>query len=609
LTVPTSGNATPESIRHTIPWAEFDLLARSEGGPGPVRRLRAAERSRRLLLLRGIVDQVAQAPDLRGPLASPETAWDLLVLAQETDSSALDDVLAHPYTGSWAGYTTRLLLRRRTTDTRPLWVHIGHIHALAAAAAARAGISAFRIRVPVWRGDAVLPTFGVAHFDGVPETTTAEVRSTGGRVEFAAGDRVVAVPSGPSADGPGWQGIRTVALCAGQQRLSVRLDDVDPYRGLFGPMAPDRLAPADLDTWRRMLGKAWELIAGLAPHFADALPVGIDTIVPRPPYPFRLPSASTGEAFGSAVIAQPEDPAALAAALVHEFQHIRLGGLLQLVRLHTDDRSERLYAPWRDDPRPLGGVVHGVYAFFGVTEFYRALSTSRPDDELAAFEYAHWRDQVVRTLEAIRGDDALTEPGQRFLAHVAERAEAWRHDEVSAVAAHWSALLAADHYAGWRLRHLRPAPEAVESFADAWLRGTAGPGTGAVSTTLATEPDGDWADARADLLRVRLGEGGERRARAVWRKVPGASEADFALVDGRGDAALEAYRTELRDDPDGPDALIGLGLALRVTGDAATAAVLLGRPELVRAVHRGIRNRTAPEPTPEEVARWIAVGG
>ncbi|MBE1501205.1 HEXXH motif-containing protein [Amycolatopsis lexingtonensis] len=590
---------------HTFSWTEFDLLARSEGGPDLVRRLRTADRSRRLLLLRDIIDKVAAAPALRGPLPSPEQAWDLLVLAQETDPDALDEVLAHPYTGSWAGHTTRLL-RQLTTDPRPLWVHIGHVHALAAAAAVRARIDTFQVRVPVWRGDVALPTLGLAQLGSAPEAETAELKSAGGRIEIVTGDHVVVLPADPSADAPGWRGIRTAELGTGRRRFSVRLDDVDPYRGLFGPSAPDRLAPADLDTWRGLLAQAWDLIVRLLPEFADALPAGLDTIVPRPRFPFRLPSASSGEAFGSALICQPEDPVTLAAALVHEFQHIRLGGLLQLVRLHTEDRTERLYAPWRDDPRPLGGVVHGIYAFFAVTEFYRALSTRQPDDELAAFEYAHWRHQVARTLDTVRADKALTEPGQRFLALVAERAGTWQNDEVLATAAHWSDLVAADHYAGFRLRHLRPEPEAIELLVDSWLRGTPGPGIDGVGTELVTEPDGDWANARADLLRVRLGEDGARRATALWREVPGASEADFALVDGRGQDAIELYRTALRADPDAPAALIGLGLALRTTGDPAAAAVLLDRPEVVRAVLRGIRRRPAPEPAPEEVARWLA---
>ncbi|WP_433731951.1 aKG-HExxH-type peptide beta-hydroxylase [Actinoplanes sp. CA-051413] len=29
------------------------------------------------------------------------------------------------------------------------------------------------------------------------------------------------------------------------------------------------------------------------------------------------------------------------------------------------------HAPWRDNPRPLGGLMHGVYAFFGFAGLWR----------------------------------------------------------------------------------------------------------------------------------------------------------------------------------------------------------------------------------------------
>ncbi|WIX85277.1 HEXXH motif domain-containing protein [Amycolatopsis sp. DG1A-15b] len=601
--------AIPESL-HGLSWAEFDQLARSEGGPGPVRSLRAAESSRRQHLLLAIVEQTVDDPARHGPLGSPETAWKLLVQAQETDPRAFDAVLTHPYTGSWAGHTTRLLEHGVPPGRQPLWVHIGHLHALAAAAALRAGIEEFRVRVPVWRGNIALPTLGIAHLDGVPDGATAQIIRADGRTVVQAGPRTVVVPADPAADATGWRGVRTAELVAGGRRLAVRIDDVDPYRGLFGPRPPEPLDEGDWSHWQDMLARAWELLVRLVPEYADALPAGLDTIVPDPPYPFRLPSASSGEAFGSAIIARPEDPATLAAALVHEFQHIRLGGLLQLTALHTNDRTERLYAPWRDDPRPLGGVIHGIYAFFAVTEFYRALSRDQPEDVLAAFEFAHWRHQVGNTLDRIRGDAALTEAGRRFLARIADRLAPWQHDEVPEIAARWASLLAADHHAGWRIRHHRPDADAVDRIVGAWSCGAPAPGADSATTILDTQPDGEWTEARADLLRVRLGADGETRARQAWRAVPGASEADFALVDGRAEDALDGYRAELVKDPDGPNALIGLGLALQVTGDVATAELLLSRPELVRAVHRGLlESRTGAPPTPEEVARWLAGAG
>ncbi|RSM43822.1 hypothetical protein DMA12_18300 [Amycolatopsis balhimycina DSM 5908] len=58
-------------------------------------------------------------------------------------------------------------------------------------------------------------------------------------------------------------------------------------------------------------------------------------MVPAPAVTFRLPNASTEDAFSSAIVAYSAEPEQLAAKLVHEFHHIRLGGVQHLATLHA----------------------------------------------------------------------------------------------------------------------------------------------------------------------------------------------------------------------------------------------------------------------------------
>ena len=590
---------------HHLVWPDFDALARGEGGPGLVRKLRAAERSRRLLLLRGLIDVTTKSADLSDPLPSPESAWELLARTQAAAPEALERILAHPYTGSWAGYTTRLC-QHEITGVCPFWMHIGHVHCLAAAAAIRAGLN-FETEVPVWHGKVSLPTLGMAHLRTDAPFSVARVRGRGRGVEIRNRDSAVRVPADRTADGPGWWGIRETALWTGERRLTVRLDDLDPYRGLYEPMPPRRLSAVEVESWRTVLEGAWRLLGRHLPEIAEALPEGLDSLVPDPAVPFRLPSASTGEAFGSAIICYGDDAATMAAALVHEFQHIRLGGLLHLARLTEDDPRERIYAPWREDPRPLSGVLHGIYAFFGVTAFWRALAAAEPENALAAFEFALWRGQVWRTLVAVRDDESLTVAGRRFLAGVSGRLAPWQDEPVAAGPAGWALAAARDHYGAWRARHLRPDPATVAGLAGAWRAGRSRPGPTPVPEprTPTPVPDGAWPDARADLIRLRLGPDGEALLAAEGPSVPGAISADLAWAAGRATEAADGYRAQLAEDPDDVSALVGLGLALvaRSTGPAARA--LLHRPELVRAVHRTLRTGPAPTPSIEAVAGWI----
>ncbi|MET8997916.1 HEXXH motif domain-containing protein [Amycolatopsis sp. NPDC004169] len=590
----TKDHMASESELHSISWDTFDQLAVGGGGAAAVNLLRGADRSRRLLLLLRLVDSAANDDRLTGPLAPAERAWDLLARAQQAEPDALERVLAHPYTGSWAGYTTRLIEQGLTGEC-PLWVHFGYLHTLAAAAAIHANLD-FSLRVPVWDNFVVLPTLGAGRLDEGGGFTTAEVRSAAGAFTII-GDH-----SEVTTDSANWSRLREFRFEAGGRILPLRLDDLDPHRGLYHPIPPARLADAELAHWRDLLGDAWHLIVEHLPEYAAVLPAGLTSIVPEPAVPFRLPSASTGEAFGSAVIAEPGTggPATLAAALVHEFQHVRLGGLLQLVQLHDDDRTERLYAPWREDPRPLGGLVHGVYAFFGVSAFWRALSRAHPGDRLAGFEFAHWRTLTWQTLQAIRDDAALTEAGRRFLTGLATVLEPWQTEPSTREAVHWAETLAADHHAGWRLRHIRPEPETVLDLVRAWRQHEPCPPV-LPADRLDTVSDGEWANARADLIRVRFAEDGDAVLARVWPQVPGVLEGDHLLLTGRTVEACSAYQAVLEQDPEQAEAMIGLGLALP---SAHAARALLGVPEVVRAVHRELR-RTGSAPAIGELAGWI----
>ncbi|MEU0793595.1 HEXXH motif-containing putative peptide modification protein [Amycolatopsis sp. NPDC005961] len=426
-------------------------------------------------------------------------------------------------------------------------------------------------------------------------------------ITFLDRRNTVRLPDDLSVETTGWHPIRGVTSRHGDRQLTIRLDDLDPYRGLYEPVPPRRLTTFEVESWRTVVDDAWRLLTTHLPGVAETLPECLESVVPAPAVAFRLPSASTGEAFGSAVVAYSSDPEQLAAALVHEFQHIRLGGVQHLASLHTDDPRERFYAPWRDDPRPIGGVLHGIYAFFGVTAFWRALAATEPDNALASFEFAFWRSASWRTLRAVYSDESLTDTGRRFLDGIATEIEPWQEEPVAAGPAAWATTAALDHYATWRLRHLRPAVRTVSALAEAWRYRDSWPKLGELPEprTPTPVPDGGWADARTDLIRLRLGRDGGATLAEHGPDVPGVTGADLALISGANESAVDGYRELLVADPDLPTALVGLGLALTARGTGPAARALLHRPELVRAVHRVLRTSADATPDIETVAGWI----
>ncbi|WP_235096922.1 HEXXH motif domain-containing protein [Amycolatopsis decaplanina] len=512
-------------------------------------------------------------------------------------------MLTNPYTGSWAGYTTRLL-RNGIDGVGPLWVHLGHAHAIAAAAAIRAELD-FETAIPVWHGSAMIPSLGMARFPDDGTFSSAAVRGVNGRYSVSSAGTTVRLPDAPGSDAPGWWGIRRVRSQVGAHRFSLWLDDLDPYRGLYEPIPPERLPGKDVADWQRLIDEACRLVAAHLPGLARIMPVGLASLVPKPRVFFRNPSASTGEAFGSAVVGLPTDGASLAETLIHEFQHIVLGGLLHLVELYEPDPRERIYVAWRDDPRPVSGALQGVYAFFGVTAFWRALYQADQSPRRSGFEFAYWRERTWHTLRVLRADSTLTDAGRRFLDNIAERLGPWQGEPVSTEASELAMAAGRDHLAGWRARHLRPDTSVVAELAAAWLRGRPRPPAVIDATSLPPTPvpDGSWSHARTDLIRLAVG-GTVMPTDGQPPAVPGATAADFAYVAGDFLLAVQGYRAELTVDPDRPNSLVGLGLALSARGLHPAARALLHCPELVRAVHRPLRSGPRP-PTVEEIASWI----
>jgi uncharacterized protein len=96
--------------------------------------------------------------------------------------------------------------------------------------------------------------------------------------------------------------------------------------------------------------------------------------------------------------------------LVHEFQHTKLFGLSDLIELIDKSDTQRLMVPWRQDPRPVEGVLHGTYAHLALAQ----LSRSRGGEGRA--DWLRYRKWVCDACGALFETKALTLEGERFVA-------------------------------------------------------------------------------------------------------------------------------------------------------------------------------------------------
>jgi len=146
------------------------------------------------------------------------------------------------------------------------------------------------------------------------------------------------------------------------------------------------------------------------------------TVVPLRPVPMNeRRSATAKRAFGAVALALPGRRAgdgALSELLLHEFQHVKLNALVDLHRLSDVGYRRRFRVPWRDDPRPVDGVLHGCYAFLALAHLSGA---QRAAGRARHLRYRSWVCDAANAL--LSADGALTEPGRRFITGIAAAVE------------------------------------------------------------------------------------------------------------------------------------------------------------------------------------------
>jgi HEXXH motif-containing protein len=570
------------SVRnHRLSVDQFQELCEGVGSAEVVRELRRSQRSRRLLLIDEVIRTASHRPALMGPLPPAESAWEALAAAGDCD-----DVLLHPQVGGWAAYALRRH-RGRVSSDAPLWIDFGVLHTVALVAAARTGLT-WQTRIPARNGRVMLPTLGMADVGGSTRWTSVPARCAAGVIYLTSADG----SETRLEESAGWWPLRTLGT-GRELRLSVFLDDLDPYRDLADPIAPARLDDAAVGRWQTLLDEAWSLLCRWHRPTAESIAEGMLSLVPLPAGGGETRSASSGEAFGGVLVSPPADGTDLAVSLVHEFQHIKLGALIHLGALTGGPDDPVLYAPWRDDPRPLGGILQGIYAFTGIAAFWRGqrLVVDARDRPAADFEYAYARDQVDQALAVVADAGGLTDWGRAVADGIAARLRSWQPDRLAPATLDAAALLAAIHRAGWRLRHVVPAADRVRSLASAWLHDD-DPPTGIVPSTVRPSPALRWSQGWQRLIR-RSAPGGHPAAGTS------APAADVALASGDLATAEAGYRAELAERPGAVDAWTGLAIAVR------SAPALRRRPELIRAVYLDLVRRDAVA-DPVALARWLA---
>jgi hypothetical protein len=515
--VPTA-KTRPPMVPHALTDEAFAALAAGRPSAATIEVLRRSQLSKHLLLLREIAR------------AAPTSGYADLAAAERVHPARVRRLLSDPLFGAWAAACLAALLRGEPEEAA-----------------------------------------GVAHLAALATTATAERETP---EQGASGQ---SAPGRGEVAGRGTVRYRGRRLRASHDGLvvDVRLEDADPLRARLGLSPTGPLSDAEAARWQELLAEAWRLLVSRHRADAETLAAVLEVIVPVEPDPAaRGISATSADAFGAVAMSLPADATALAVGLLHETWHSLLNAVHYLFDLHRDPDTLG-YSPWRDDPRPASGVLHGAYAYLAVTRFWRA--EARTGRGVAAFEFARWRSAVAAAARGLLAGGGLTAAGERFAGALLDEVRPWLAETVGGDAGRLGAGANADHYLRWRLRNLAVEPADVRVLADAWQRGQARPRVAVRSRLVPAPRRALESSARLDLAHAWV---------AGRRPGGRASAGDVAYLRGDYGTALDAYQKMVLKD--------WAGIALVGGWDDV---------EVLAAVYRALER---PELDVTALAAWIS---
>ncbi|WP_433375280.1 aKG-HExxH-type peptide beta-hydroxylase [Actinoplanes sp. CA-142083] len=365
--------------------------------------------------------------------------------------------------------------------------------------------------------------------------------------------------------------------------LRVRLEDTDPLRSRLGLTPSRQLTDAEAARWQRLFAGAWRILVTRHRPAAEILAAVVRVIVPIEPDPGAAGlSATSSEAFGAVALSPPADATSFAVGLIHETQHSLLNATRTLFDL-VGTGAPATYSPWREDPRPPFGLLHGAYAYLAVTRFWRAEA-----GPLARFEFARWRAAVAGAADALLADGSLTPAGVRFVEAMRDEAGGWLGEPVDADVARLAEGANLEHRVRWRLRNLSVD---VGGLVADWEAGR--PARLPEPTLRSGGGRALERSTRLDLVHRALRERErDQGLPPAGRQRPG----DDAYLRGESGAALDAYVKGLeKPGHDAAEAELWAGVALVGPWECVRQ-----RPEAVRDMHGYFR--TIPVAI---VAEWL----
>lgn len=282
-----------------------------------------------------------------------------------------------------------------------------------------------------WRsqGSAVLPSVGIVI--DVPAGIDVEVECTGeeyrcrvaGSLRWSA-RRVPAVGAISIAFGAEPSVIPSFSI--GGQRLHVDREDpafVDSWipAAQFSSHGVTPARREDMGTWVHALEDAARVVEQVTPGTASMVGWIVRSFVPIVSPAEELACSMSDSARPGAIMSTIDGPPVLAESIVHEFRHNLLHQLERAYPIFEPESPQqaRFYSPWRDDPRPLSGILHALFVFLDVCAIHAGVLERRigeaHDQSDSSVRLAANVRRIRIALDVLRDNAGLTPFGRGFV--------------------------------------------------------------------------------------------------------------------------------------------------------------------------------------------------
>lgn len=91
----------------------------------------------------------------------------------------------------------------------------------------------------------------------------------------------------------------------------------------------------------------------------------------------------------------------VAESILHEAMHLKLTLIENVVPLIKPDTNSLHYSPWRHEQRPVRGVLHGLFVFRAILEFYNETTKNFFDEKIKEFITCRLKDIHFETASVV----------------------------------------------------------------------------------------------------------------------------------------------------------------------------------------------------------------